>query len=449
MNETTSISRRAAIGGLAAAGIGFALFGPKGRGLDLARGRVVIDYWEKWTGHEGRGMQEIVDAFNASQERIFVRYFSMSAIDQKAMTAIAGASPPDVCGLWNYNIPFFAEAGAILPLDDLAREHGVRVENYALGLRPIMMHRGKMWATINTGGTLAMYYNKALFREVGLDPEQPPRTIDELDAAAERLSIVGNDGRVRRVGFLHVEPGWWSWLWGYHFGGTLYDAEQDRAMIASAQNVAAYEWQQSYPARLGVRNVQEFRSGNGVYDSAENPFLSGRVAIEIQGPWLANVINAYAPGLDYGVAPFPVPADLHHPDEPVGLIDTDVLVIPKGAKRPEASMEFIAYTQRQDNVERLSRVHCKNSPLAESSEEFLATHPNKGVRMHDAIAKSPRSFRFPKTRAWPQIKDNFDQTAERIWTMRGTPGEELRRVEGLAQEFLDRAADQRRRRGEG
>ena len=41
-------------------------------------------------------------------------------------------------------------------------------------------------------------------------------------------------------------------------------------------------------------------------------------------------------------------------------------------------MEFIAFTQRQEAVEFLSTVHCKNSPLAVSSPEFLARHPNRG-----------------------------------------------------------------------
>ena len=57
-------------------------------------------------------------------------------------------------------------------------------------------------------------------------------------------------------------------------------------------------------------------------------FLSGKIAMIVQGPWLANVINTFAPGMDYGVAPFPVETPLYHPDRPVGILESDVLVVP-------------------------------------------------------------------------------------------------------------------------
>jgi ABC-type glycerol-3-phosphate transport system substrate-binding protein len=77
----------------------------------------------------------VVDDFNRSQARIHVRYLVTSAIDQKSMIAIAGGDPPDVIGLWNYNVPGYAESGALIALDDLAPRFGVRPENYAAGMR--------------------------------------------------------------------------------------------------------------------------------------------------------------------------------------------------------------------------------------------------------------------------------------------------------------------------
>jgi multiple sugar transport system substrate-binding protein len=439
------MGRRAALAALAAAGVGFAVFGPRGA-RESAGGRIVLEYWEKWTGHEGRAMQRIVDDFNSSQDRVLVRYTATSAIDQKSMVAIAGGDPPDVIGLWSYNIPGYAESNALIPLDDLAPRYGVRLENYAAGVRPVMTHYDRVWATVNTGGTIAMYYNKSLFRAAGMDADRPPRTIEEMDECDRRLTVIGADGRIERAGFLHTEPGWWSWLWGYSFGGSLCDPALERSQVASPRNIAAYEWVQSYSRRLGVDAIKRFRSTFGNYDSPLNAFLSGKVAMEVQGPWLANVVRAFRPDLDYGVCPIPVAADLYDPDAPVALIDTDVLVIPRGARHPEASMEFIAYTQRQDLVEFLSTAQCKNSPLAVSSEPFMANHPNRGVRVHDALAKSPRSFILPRTRTWLQFKEEFDAAAQNIWTLRSSAAEELSSLQLRTQEILDRAADQRRRR---
>ena len=46
-----------------------------------------------------------------------------------------------------------------------------------------------------------MYYNKVPFREVGLDPERPPRDLDEAHAASEKLVQRDSAGNVTRSGF--------------------------------------------------------------------------------------------------------------------------------------------------------------------------------------------------------------------------------------------------------
>ena len=445
-DQSPALSRRIALGAFAAAGVGYALFGPRG-GRERTDGRIVLDYWEKWTGIEGKAMQKIVREFNASQDRIFVRYFATAGIDEKTQIAIAGGAPPDVVGLWNYSVPAFAAAGAILPLDELGRPHGINPEMYAAGVRQVTTYRGRMWATVNTAGVLALYYNKTQFKEVGLDPERPPRTIEEFDDMGRKLLLKKGE-KIERMGFHHREPGWWSFIWGSHFGGSLYDEAKNRSTAASPLNVRGYDWVQSYPKDYGLEAVNDFRSSFGNYDSPLNAFIAGRLSMVVQGPWLANMINLHNPSLDYGVAPFPVADGLYIEDEPMGLIDTDVLVIPRGVKNPEASMEFVAYTQRQSVVEELSTVHCKGSPLASSSEKFRKEHPNKGIAVFEAISRSPRAFRVPPTPCWAQMKDEMDRALDRVWNIQDTPLNILTRTQQRSQAALDLAADRAARRAE-
>lgn len=440
---------------MAAGAAGFALLGPRGE-RHSSDGRVVLDYWEKWTGVEAAAMREIVWRFNQSQDRIRVRYLTMAGIDQKALIAIAGGDPPDLVGLWSYSIPVFAEAGALLPLDELATgSHRVELEAYAPAFRPIMRHpvweggsaRWRTWGVINTGGTLALYYNRALFRAVGLDPDRPPRTIEELDAASERLTVVGAGGRVERMGFMHAEPGWWTFVWGYHFGGSMWEAADERSTVTDAAWLEAYRWVQRSIDRYGAGRLQAFQDSFGGYDSPDNAFLSGKVAMICQGPWLSNVINAYRPDLDYGVAAFPVSSGVYEADRPVALIDSDVLVIPRGARQPEASFEFLCFTQRPENVEYLARAHNKGTPLARASAAFVEDHPNRGVVVHNALAQSPRGFRYPRTRVWTQLKAEFDGGATRIRRLEAPADEVLASVQRRSQEALDRQVAARVRRG--
>jgi ABC-type glycerol-3-phosphate transport system substrate-binding protein len=80
--------------------------------------RVTVIYWEKWTGSEGEEMQKVVQAFNRSQDKIFVKYLSISGIDQKTILATAGGNPPDIAGIWESQVFQFADANALTDLSE-------------------------------------------------------------------------------------------------------------------------------------------------------------------------------------------------------------------------------------------------------------------------------------------------------------------------------------------
>ena len=103
---------------------------------------------------------------------------------------------------------------------------------------------------------------------------------------------------------------------------------QHAATIDSPEDIRAMEWMQTYPRFLGPGRVKPFTESFGNYFTPENAFLTGKLAMIIQGPWIANLVVAFKPDLDYGVIPFPTEHG-YSPDAPVGLIDTDVLVIPR------------------------------------------------------------------------------------------------------------------------
>ncbi|MGQ0629216.1 MAG: extracellular solute-binding protein [Phycisphaerales bacterium] len=460
MDVTAHMTRRAALAAVGVGAAGFVVFGPRGGG-EVPRGRLVLDYWEKWTGLEGEAMRGIVDDFNRSQDRLFVRYLVTSTIHEKAMIAIAGGSPPDVVGLNSYNVPTYAQAGAVVALDELAPAHGLALTDYAAGMRQVMTHGGvgerqRWWATINTGGTLALYWNRGVFaeragelRKGGVDPTRAPATIEEMERAQSALEVAGPDGSLLRTGHLHMEPGWWSWIWGYHFGGGLYDPAADRVLFDSGPTREAYAWvQRTTGDTARAKVINTLRDGFGPYGTARSAFLTGEVAMVVQGPWMANQIKAFRPDLDYGVAPVPVSAGILEPERPVALIDTDVLMIPAGARHPEASMAFIAFTQRQENVERLALAHCKGSPMVKVSEAFFAAHTNRGVRLHTDLAASPRAFVAPATPSWVEIKPLIDAGMISIWKHEAPAAKKLAELQGTSSAILARAAAMRARRRE-
>lgn len=409
-------------------------------------------------------MDRVVDDFNAKERErarrepgyrpIEVEKVTISRIDQKLLVASAGGNPPDVAGTYTYLIPAYADKGALMDLSERTRAAGIEKSQYVGHYFDLGVHRGKVWGLPTTPAAVALHWNKRLFREAGLDPEQPPKTLEELDAMAEKLTkwevtlpsgaeeirtgylpdVPENQKRLLQVGFLPAEPIWWSYAWGFVFGGQL--MEGDKVTTASPENVQAYEWVASYSKKLGADSVQRFRSGFGSFASAQNPFLSGQLAMQLQGVWMYNFIKKYADGMPWGAAPFPAPAAK---PELYGMAnaEADIVVIPTGSKHPEEAWEFIQYLQTQEAMEKLCLGQRKHSPLKNVSESFYAQHPNPYIRMFADVAAGP-SWAAPRTGVWNEYSRELNAAVDKIMNLRVSPREGLQQVQDRMQKSVDR-----------
>jgi ABC-type glycerol-3-phosphate transport system substrate-binding protein len=422
-------------------------FGPRGH-VDVPTGRTVVRYWEKWTGVEGAAMQRIVDRFNATVgagQGIWVDYNALGDVDKRMLVATAGGDPPDVAGLPDRFVPPYADQGALLPLDDLAREHGLDLDAFKPIWIDICRYQDTLYALPSTPYTIALYYNRRLFREAGLDPDRPPRTTAELNDFALRLTRTADD-RIIQLGFT-VSPamlGWWHWAWPYFFGGQLWDGRQFR--LDTPATHAAMTWILQRRQALGNARVLKFEATAGAIESAQNPFLSERLAMVFQGPWLANWARVYAPELDYGVAPFPAVTG----DRSPVLASTDVFVIPRGSRHPREAMIFLRYVLEQETMEALCRAHGKVSPFRHPGAAFFANHRNPYIRIFDALAASPDAFGYPDMPTWSEAWVELLYLLETILRGARDTDEAIRatqaKIDSIVSSYERMAA---RRRGQG
>ena len=423
-------------------------FGPRADET-LPKNRVVIDYWEKWTGSEEAAMRTIVNDFNTTvgaEKGIFVRYVSSSTINQKTLVATAAGVPPDIAGLYDVNLVQFAAMGALEPLEDMAKARGITASYY----KPVYWngcnYDGHLWGLISTPAAIALHYNKRIFHEnatalrsrPGSRPR--PRTIAELDAYSHALTIRDANGRVIRAGFLPMEPNWYVNYTCYWFGGNFFDEATRKFTLTSPPVVATYRWIQSYSTWLGKDAMNDFRNGVGNFDSPQNAFLAGQVAMELQGCYLANFIYHRMPSMstvlwprdvemtkspeerlknyEWAVAPFPssVPGKTD-----IAYCGFDILSIPKLSKHKKEAFEFIAYVNRQDVIEKLNKMHCKNSPLAKVSDDFLNHHPNPYIRFFEALASGPNAQAPPQCPIMPEVADELAALSQQISLLEATP----------------------------
>lgn len=415
-------------------------------------GRVRVTYWEKWTGDEASALQSLVDEFNASQREVRVDLVSMAQIDRKLIVATAGGNPPDLAGVWLPQIVSLAERDALTPLDDLIRAEAhtagqpeeTAVAAHLARFEPVyarmMQARGRVYAQPLTPTATALHWNKALFRAAGLDPERPPRTRAELDEFARRLTVRDPaTGAITRAGFLPQEPGWWLWANPVWFGGDYLDASGEVAIGSDPGALAAMRWLRSYTEDYGRDELQRFISGFGTFGSPQAAFFSGKVAMVLQGVWFDDYIRQFAPGLDYGAAAWPALDDDAAEGPPFTVAEADLLVIPRGARHPEAAWAFIRYlnTVRLDarrpaeisGLERLCFRLGRNSPLRDWSPAFATQHPHPYIGLFRELAASPRAMTAPLIGVWLEYLRELNAAAERVRLVEASPEQALADVE--------------------
>ncbi|MEO7035461.1 MAG: ABC transporter substrate-binding protein [Polyangiaceae bacterium] len=426
-----------------------------------------ITYWEKWTGFEGEAMDAVIDDFNAKEVAhakqdlnyapIEVEKVTISNVEQKLLIAIAGGSPPDLAGNYSFYVAAYADGGALTDLGPMLSKAGFDRSAYIDHYMKLGEYRGKTWALPIAPASVALLTNKRLFREAGLDPEKPPVTIEELDAYAAKLTkwevtlpsgekkvesgylpdVPASQKRLIQAGFLPGEPGWWSYGWGYFFGGSLV-AGQDQITAADPRNIQAFNWVASYSKNLGIGVTKRFRSGFGNFASPQNAFLSGKVAMVLQGVWMHNFIEKYAPGLQWGAAAFPYPAG--HPElANTTSADADVLVIPKDSAHPQEAFEFIKYVTSQPVLEKLCLGQQKFTPLKNVSDEFFQVHPNPYIRLFRELGMSKNAFSIPQTGIWNEYDRELGNAVDLIQNLTETPNVALSDVQTKMQTALDRS----------
>ncbi|HYG74776.1 MAG TPA: ABC transporter substrate-binding protein [Planctomycetota bacterium] len=417
--------------------------------------KITITYWEKWTGFEGEAMKATIDVFNRKKIKnkkgqvIFCKCLSVTQVDRKSALAIAGGQPPDICGFWEFNTHSFADMGALRPLDDLIERDKDKIDasKYIPVFWEMCKHRGKMWCLPTTPAAVALHWNKDMFREAGLDPEKPPRSIQELEEFAEKLTKKDKDGRIIQMGFLPPEPGWWHWSWGYFFGGKLNDG-LEKLTANDPKNIEAFKWVAKFAEKYGREDMLAFQQGFGSFDSPQNAFLSGRVAMVLQGVWMANFIRFHRPAMKWGCGPFP--SNFDDGGHPVSIGDMDVITIPRGAKHVDEAWEVIKFINSPEGMEYLcgkaedpttgemnNGGQGKLTPFLQDRPGFIERHPHPFLKVFIDLAKSKNCVPPPKVAVWDEYQKEMTNVFELVWLNKMSAEEALNAAQNRLQPKLD------------
>ncbi len=282
------------------------------RGAEPEKTRLVV--WGLPSGEWTYGRDAAIEEFERRHPDVDVVSLSMGAggmNPQKLMTSVVGRVPPDVVDQDRFTIGDWASRDAFMALDDLiARDSGpdaIRDEDYYPACWQEATYGGHVYAIPYTTDDRALYWNKTLFREAGLDPDKPPRTWEELLDLAVKVTSYNEDGTFDCIGFIPNFGNSWLYLYSWQAEGEFMSPDGRTCTLYNPQTVEALQFMvRCYDELKGAERIGAFQS---TFQPNElDPFLTGKVAMKIDGNWVLDQIARYSPSLDFGTAPAPVPA---------------------------------------------------------------------------------------------------------------------------------------------
>ena len=280
----------------------------------------------------------------------------------KATTLAVAGTPVAMAYVGSRTLKEFAQNDLIVPVPMTDAEK----KAYYPHIVDTVTFDGNQWGVPIAFSTKALYWNKDLFKQAGLDPEKPPKTWAEEIADAkiikEKTGIPGFGLSAKTFDntmhqFMH---------WVYANNGSVIDAE-GKITIDSPQVLAALKAYKEIAAYA--------EEGPTAYEQNEVRaiFLDGKVAMIQAGSGAAYRLKDTK--INWGVTTLPLGPDAKGPGT---LLITDSLAIFKGSGVEEKATEFAKYITSPDiQAEYELQGGAGLTPLRPSAkvDEFVAKDP--------------------------------------------------------------------------
>jgi multiple sugar transport system substrate-binding protein len=334
----------------------------------------------------------------------------------KILAALSGSDAPDVIAMSGSTLAqSLAYQGLTLDLKELGTQGGIDF-NDIFPASLVVCQQGSKLACLPWGtDTNALYWNKDLFEEAGLDPEKPPKTLDELDQYAEKLTKKDAKGNYTQMGFIPAFPWSQQGTINYLFGGSNYADVGHTLTVNSQANIDSYKWAQSFYKKFGATKVIDFQSGFGDYASSENGFFAGKVAMAVDGEWVVgpNFIPKFAPELNYGVAPIPV-ATNRLDKYGSATVGGTIVVVPASTKDKQATAKMLAWMESPQTVADIM-YEFANLPSSKKAAQDPRFKTIKNFQTFIDIMANPNSSGLLNSPINAELNDAITKAEEQIW----------------------------------
>ncbi len=294
-----------------------------------------VTFWDTSGETEKDAFQAVAEDFEKEHPDVTVEYVNVGFSDaQNRFKNAAGANEaPDVMRTEVAWVADFASLGYLYPLDGTSAVQDQ--EDYLEAAWASTQYNGETYAVPQVTDTLALFYNKALLDEAGVEVPETLQDVKDSQGAFEDIDVTPmyaqGDDPYYFLPFLYGE------------GGDLVDVDAEEVTVDDEAGVAAFEaFQGLIDSGAAITDTSE---GN---ENKMRSFADGEVAMIVGGPWSIGEASE-ALGDDLGVAP--VPGGSQAQAAPLGGWNYGVYA---GTPNADTTFEFVRYMSSPEVQQRIT-----------------------------------------------------------------------------------------------
>lgn len=340
-----------------------------------------------WVSSEDATKEQINDVISQFEEEnpnitIDIQPIPFDDMRQQLLTQASGDNLPDVLMLQG---PWSQELGGNGALEDLSEYASDEYldDNYEEALKA-GSYNDELYAVPFEMISNGLWYNKELMEEAGLDPNDPPQTLDELNSQMDQIDEnLGDDVYPIGIDTTKIDyalVGFWPWLFS-HGAEPLYD---DEVNFDTPETTEALTWLREL--------VEKDYTPVGEQIKVERELMAkDKIVFKLDGAQFKGTLQNLNEDLEddniydkFGITTVPVGEN----SESETIADIHQLGISKGSEYKEAAWKFVEYLASNDtSITDFQVPYGALPPLKSHNEEYedLLDDPISDTFMNDVI----------------------------------------------------------------
>jgi sn-glycerol 3-phosphate transport system substrate-binding protein len=349
----------------------------------------------------------------------------------KALTAFRGGNAPQIAVIGDIEAYSLIDAGAILPVSDLANDEAGKV--WIDGFYPAFIRKiqGKVWSIPFQRSTVVLYWNKQAFQQAGLNGETPPANWQQVVDFGQKL-VVRNGNEVKQWGIeIPSTPiGYWTFQGIAATNGSHLDNGKGTAVTFNTPaNVEALTWLTDL-----AQKYQVSPKGAITWSTTPQDFIDGKTAMMVTTTGNLTTVRENAK-FPFGVAMLPEKTQRGSPTGGGNLY----LFKGTSPAQQKAAVTFMRWLSAPEQAARWSIAtgYVATSPAAwetATMKEYAVNVPQATVAREQLAYSQPELSTYNSV----QIQELLNRAVEAAVTQGKTPAQALESAQKQADRLLQR-----------